>query len=246
MLRMLVAVSQATRDFHVEQGVDAANCVVLHNGVDLDEFRPRPPTYYLHRELHLAPRSRLLATIGQLGPRKGVDTVLAAAARLATGCPPVHWLVVGERTSTKRESVDFELRLHAMADAPPLAGHLHFLGRREDVPAILNECELLVHAARQEPLGRVLLEAASSGIATVATDVGGTREIFPTESDGALLVLSDEADVFAGAVGQLLRDDAFRQRVSYGVRRRAVQRFNIRRSADRLIELYRETIAAGA
>ena len=92
----------------------------------------------------------------------------------------MHWLIVGERTSNKDESRNFESGLRSTAAQPPLAGRVHFLGSIADVPRLMTECVLLVHAARQEPLGRVLLEAAASGLAVVATDVGGTREIFPT------------------------------------------------------------------
>ena len=54
---------------------------------------------------------------------------------------------------------------------------LFFPGFRQDIPAVLNEADILVHSAHHEPLGRVLLEAASSGQAIVATKVGGTPEI---------------------------------------------------------------------
>ena len=51
----LLAVSQATRDFHVAAGLAAEKLHVVYNGVDLEEFRPRSPTGYLHRELGLPP-----------------------------------------------------------------------------------------------------------------------------------------------------------------------------------------------
>ena len=132
-------------------------CVVLNNGVDLDEFQPRPPTGYLHRELDLPASARLIAVIGQLGLRKGTDVALAAALQIADNAPDVHWLIVGERTSNKAESHEFEALLRSIAAEQPLAGRVHFLGSRSDVAQLLNECTLLVHAARQEPLGRVLL-----------------------------------------------------------------------------------------
>jgi hypothetical protein len=66
----LVAVSHATRDFHVAQGLAAPKCVVVYNGVDLVEFQPRPSTGYLHRELSLPTGARLCGIIGQLGLRK--------------------------------------------------------------------------------------------------------------------------------------------------------------------------------
>lgn len=241
----LVAVSHATRDFHVSQGLDAANCVVLHNGVDLAEFRPRPSSGYLHRDLKLPPAARLIAVIGQLGLRKGTEIALTAAARVARSVPDVHWLLVGERTSNKPESLNFEDKLNASAAEPPLAGRVHFLGSRRDVSQLLPECMLLVHTARQEPLGRVLLEAAACGLAVIATDVGGTREIFPPESNAALLIPPDNPDELTDAALSLLNDEDYRRALSAAARRRAEQAFDIRVAAARLADLYRSLLKIG-
>jgi glycosyltransferase involved in cell wall biosynthesis len=234
----LVAVSDATRQYHISQGIAAAKCIVSHNGVDLEEFQPRPPTGYLHRELCLNGQTQLVATIGQLGPRKGVDVVLRTVSLIAEHMPNTRWLIVGERTSTKPESRDFALKLEAAAQVPPLSGRVHLLGTRYDVPQLLNECTLLVHAARQEPLGRVLLEAAASGVAVVATEVGGTREIFPAESDGAILVPPDDERALAEVTLALLENEPRRQSLARAARRRAEVAFDIRAAAQRLIAQY--------
>jgi glycosyltransferase involved in cell wall biosynthesis len=241
--RRLIAVSQATRDFHVVQGIDAPRCVVIRNGVDLKLFRPRPPTHYLHRELNLPNSARFVATIGQLGLRKGTDAALSAAWQVAHDLPDVHWLIVGERTSNKQESHDFAALLHEIANEPPVAGRVHFLGAREDVSDLLCECEILVHAARQEPLGRVLLEAAASGIAIVATDVGGTREIFPTEGDGAALVQPNDSSALATEVGSILTNDQRRRGMAHAARRRAQAAFDIEFAAKLLIQLYQAVLS---
>jgi glycosyltransferase involved in cell wall biosynthesis len=240
--RLLVAVSEATRQYHIAQGLDPEKCVVSYNGIDLDEFRHRPPTGYLHRELQLRPFARLIAVIGQLGLRKGTDVALAAAAKVVTEIPDVHWLIVGERTSTKDESREFEAALYSMAHRPPLVRHVHFLGQRPDVRVLLNECVLLVHAARQEPLGRVLLESAASGLPVVATNVGGTREIFPTNDDGAVLVPADDATAIADTVVELLQDDQRRRQMGKAGRGRAERQFDIRQAAARLIETYQSVL----
>jgi glycosyltransferase involved in cell wall biosynthesis len=239
----LVAVSRATRDFHVAQGLTAPKCVVVNNGVDLAEFQPQPATGYLHREINLPANARLCAVIGQLGLRKGTDVALAAALQVADQFSDVHWLVVGERTSTKDESREFEDLLRSIAADRLLAGHVHFLGSRTDVPALLAECHLLVHAARQEPLGRVLLEAAASGRAIVATDVGGTREIFPIEANAAILVPADDRSALADAVGSLLSDDERRHQLGAAARQRVESAFDIRNAAANLVEQYRDVLS---
>ena len=229
--------------FTSAQGLAAPKCVVVNNGVDLAEFQPRPSTGYLHRELNLPANARLCAVIGQLGLRKGTDVALAAALQIAEQFTDVHWLIVGERTSTKDESREFEDLLRSVAADEPLAGHVHFLGSRADVPALLAECDLLVHAARQEPLGRVLLEAAASGMAIVATDVGGTREIFPTDANAAILVPADDRSALANAIGSLLADDQRRHELGAAARQRAESAFDIRNAAANLVEQYRDVLS---
>lgn len=240
----LLAVSKATSDFHVAQGIDAGKCFVLYNGVDLDEFHPRPACGYLHRELQLPANTTLVAVIGQLGLRKGTEVAFAAAKLLAGEMPGIHWLIVGERSSNKAESLEFEALLQSLAGKPPLAGRVHFLGVRRDISRLMNECTLLVHTARQEPLGRVFLEATASGLPAVATDVGGTREIYPSEQDGAVLIRPDNPVELGAAVQLLLFDDARREALAVGARRRAEAVFDIRIAAATLIEQYRLALAS--
>ena len=174
----LFAVSNATRDFHVQQGIDSAKCVTLYNGIDLQEFRPRSATGSLHAELGIPASSRLLGCIGQIGLRKGQDVLLDAIEPILTPLD-LHLLIIGQRFSEKEEAVLFENRLRKCAQLPPFAERVHFLGIRNDIPKLLPELTLLVHAARQEPLGRVLLESLACGVAAIATEVGGTSEILP-------------------------------------------------------------------
>ena len=107
----------------------------------------------------------MLLTVGQIGLRKGWDTLAAAAAKL----PDVYFLLVGARFSKKAESVRYEEDARA-AFARVAPGRHRWLGVRDDVPALMGTADLLVHPARQEPFGRVLLEAAAAGLPVVATD----------------------------------------------------------------------------
>ncbi len=239
--RRLLAVSEATRQYHVAAGMTAERTHVLHNGVDLQRFHPRKPDGYLHRELGLPPGVALIGTIGQIGLRKGQDVVAQAARIVAEDAPDVHYLFVGERYSGKDESRRFEADLRA-ADSGQLEGRLHFLGFRDDVDRLLGELTMLVHPARQEPLGRVLLEAAASGTPVIATDVGGTREIFPPESAAARLVPPDQPETLARAIRGLLDDEPLRIRMAAAARQRAEEAFHVDRAVEGLVEHYRATL----
>lgn len=240
--RRLLAVSRVTRRFHVVAGLDPHKTVVLYNGVDLDAFRPRPPSGYLHRELNLPADAMLVGAICQISLRKGLDVLVPAAAQVAVPMPHVHFVHTGARLSDKPETVALEAALEQAATEGPLAGRLHRLGTRYDVERLLPELSLLVHPARQEPLGRVLLEAAASGVAIVATDVGGTREIFPLDGQAALLVPPGDPQALAAAMLALLDDPIKRRRLGAAARQRAEAAFDIRSAAAGLVEQYQNVL----
>lgn len=233
----LLAVSQATRDVHLRQGIDARRTEVCYNGVDLEQFRPRPPSGWLHRQLNLPADAILIGSIGQIILRKGQDVLLRAAARLRARAAGPHWLVVGARHSQKTETVEYEATLRAYVREQGLNKRVHFLGTLNQVEQMLPELTLLVHAARQEPLGRVLLEAAATGVPCVATNVGGTQEIFPTSCHARLVSPNDEA-ALATAVEALLESPQDRQNMARLARRHMEHLFDAEAAGRRQIEHY--------
>lgn len=239
----LLAVSEAVRAFHIDQGVDEAKARVIYNGVDLKAFRPREASGYLHKKLELPANSLLFAAIGQIGLRKAQDVLLHAFARLAIQHPEAHLLIVGERHSQKDEAVQFAEDLEVRARQPDLHGRVHFMGHCNDVASLLPELRGLIHAARQEPLGRVLLEAAACGVPVVTTNVGGTREIFPLEEYGGLLVEADDVAALAFAWERLFDDPVLHKRLADGARRRACEQFPLEKCVENLVMQYKEVLA---
>ena len=244
----LLAVSRAAGQFHRAQGVDGGRLHVLYNGVDLHRFRPGAGDGRVRRELGLSSRDPLLLTVGQISLRKGLDTLLEAASIVLESRPDVRWLIVGRRHSNKQESIEYEQQLAGALQQPPLRGRVLWLGERSDVPQLMRDCQLLVHAARQEPLGRVLLEAAASGLPVVATEVGGTGEIFePLSQDAepcshvpaALLAPPGQPAELAQRTTALLADAARRAEMGRQGRVLAAARFDATASARELASHYR-------
>ncbi|MCP4452681.1 MAG: glycosyltransferase family 4 protein [Planctomycetes bacterium] len=222
----LIAVSHATRQFHAAQGMRLDALQVIHNGVDAAQFLPGPATGMLKQALGLSRSALLVANIGQICLRKGQTVLAEAAVALADACPEAHYLFIGERHSQKTESVTYEQTIRLIFRDAGIEDRLFCLGFRNDVPSILNDVDLLAHAAHQEPLGRVLLEAAACGKAIVATDVGGTREIL-TDQVSALLVHPGEAQSLAAAMQRVLTDQALRMRLGEQARIRALEKFSL-------------------
>lgn len=242
----LLAVSQATRQFHVEQRLAPEKSFVLHNGVDLTRFapgtvaKPRP----LITELNLPQDALLLGVIGQIIQRKGLDRLVPLAEQLQSAAPQAHLLLIGDRPSQKEEAIRFEadVRRELTSAAP---GQVHFLGRRDDVHALLPQLDVLVHPARQEPLGRVLLEGAACGLPIVATAVGGTLEIFPPDQDAAAIVPAGDGEQLAAKVIELLRDPRRRSQLGSAARCRAESAFSADRASAALASHYAAVLRVG-
>ena len=243
--RRLLAVSRATRDWYLERGVDGHRLHVLYNGVDLEQFCPGKAQGNLHRELELPAELPILGGIGQIGLRKGWEVLLQSLHQVRRKFPQVHLTLVGERHSEKQEAIDYQQHLKELAGQDELQGHVHFLGRRGDVTDLLKQWTMLIHPARQEPLGRVLLEAAASGCPVVATDVGGTREIFPDDQQGALLVPAESPEQLANAICRLLAAPEMGRLLGETGRQRAEAQFAPAASADQLQKHYQAVASSG-
>ena len=240
----LVAVSHAAKRFFTEAGIPDSKINVVHNGVNQKRFCHREPTGVIHRELGLPNDARFLLSVGQLGMRKGVDDSLEVFSRIAREFPHLHMLVVGERHSEKAEAVEYENRLHSIANRKELLGRVHFLGRRNDIPRLMNESEILLHLAHQEPLGRVLLEAAASECCVLATNVGGTTEIFPLLEYAQILVSDSSPKCAAIALRDLLRDDGLRTQIARRAATRIRTHFCCERSSIEIGKIYRQLFAS--
>ncbi|MGY8769591.1 MAG: glycosyltransferase family 4 protein [Pirellulales bacterium] len=236
----LIAVSQATLDFHVTQGLDVSRSIVLHNGVDRTKFFPNAQDASitkpsLHEELQLDSDKPLIGWVGQLGARKGLDVLVAAATTVVAEFPQAHFVVCGSRHSVKDEAIAYVKDAYEVIEQSGLSDSFSFLEHRPDIDQLMRHWCMLVHTAKQEPLGRVLLEAAASGLPVVATAVGGTAEIFP--NDEAILVAPNQPAQTAESILGLLRSDELRRSYSEKVLARS-KYFDIESIAESFISLY--------
>lgn len=237
----LIAVSEATRAFHIDQGLDATRASVIHNGIDVSQFEHCDSARReVRAELCIPEDAVVMLTAGQIGLRKGLNTLAAAAAELSHSIFGLHWLLAGERFSTKAESIEFEQSVDGIFRSAEPQLIYHRLGWRSDMERVMSAADILVHTARQEPLGRVILEAAAAGLAIVATDVGGTSEIV-RHGESALLVPPDEPQMLAEAVRRVVESPELRGQLSAAAQKRIKTVFTVEACARQLADVWTAT-----
>jgi glycosyltransferase involved in cell wall biosynthesis len=230
-----IAISNSVREGLLASGVSEDRVTVVHNGVDLDRFRPGPPDPGLRAALGVPPDAFLVGHVGRIVPWKGQLEFLEAFARLAGRHPEVHALVVGNRS----DGADaYERRVVERASSPDLAGRVTLTGFRPDVAEVLKLCAAMVHSATSpEPFGRVLIEAMALGLPIVASASGGPLEIVDPGVTGFLVDPRDPERV-AGALEGLLRDPELRSRMGRAAVERARSRFSREAHAAGVAEVY--------
>ena len=213
----IVAVSDATRESLVRQGYPARLLVTVHNGAE--EPEPVEP-------VRLAEPPTVLE-VARLAEVKGQRVLIEALAGLeATG------VLVG---LDLEQGGAYRQRLAAEADR--LGARVVFAGYREDVPALIEGCDVFCLPSRAEGLPLVLLEAMSRARPVVATAVGGTPELVEHEKTG-LLVPPGDVGALREALERLLRDPDLARRLGENAGRRVRQRFSARAAAEQVLGLY--------
>lgn len=181
-VRFNVCVSESVREFsQTVGGLPAAKMRVIPNGVDRERFQQA-------RQIDLAPfgipaDSTVLVAIGRLTHQKGFDVLIEAVAPLLRQESNWHLLIVGEGEQ--------RAQLEELANRFEVSTQVHLAGWQRDVAGILKSSDLFVMSSRWEGMPNVLLEAMSSGVPMIATDVEGVRELLSGEKKEKLVIPGD-------------------------------------------------------
>jgi teichuronic acid biosynthesis glycosyltransferase TuaC len=179
---------------------------------------------------------RVILSVSNLFPNKGVDTNLHALKKLKdSGYDDVHYIVIGEGYEQKNF-----MRLTAELG---LERNVTFLGRlpRADTLAYMNACDVFSLPSRQEAFGIVYVEAMGFNKPVIGCWGQGAEDIITPELDG-LLVDPQNADDLALAFRRILGDPAFGARLAEAASIRAAE-FSWERNALSYIRLYKSTLA---
>ncbi len=214
---------------------------VVPNGIPLDRFEPGPPPPGLSDELSIPDGAPIACVVGRLTPWKGHQALLRAWPGVRARLPDARLLVVGE-VAFWEDSYGDDLR--ALAADLGIEGSVHWLGFREDVADLLRLSDLLVLPSTDEPFGRVVIEAMAVGRPVVATGSGGIPEIV-ADGETGLLVPPGPPEPLAEASVAVLGDRARATAMGEAGRRRALERFDVRRVARQVGEIYDAILGAG-
>jgi glycosyltransferase involved in cell wall biosynthesis len=195
---LVFAVSRHVQSGLVAGGVLPQRLRVLHSGVEISVSQPHDGID-LRRHLALPAHARVIGTVANLFPRKGLHIMLQALPSIVAAVPEAHYVVIGSGDK------EYVTRLQRMVDDHGLQNHVHYLGYQHSINPYLAGFDLYVHPALMEGFGIAVLEAMAMGKPVVATRTGGLPEIVEDGVTGLLVPAGDSA-ALAVNVLKLLED----------------------------------------
>jgi glycosyltransferase involved in cell wall biosynthesis len=177
----------------------------------------------------------LAASIAVLRKQKGIDVLIDAAPHILARLPEARVAIIGDGP-LRGELVGRAARLGL--DREPRFAFLPFGGSSQ---VHLASIDVFVLPSLWESLAIGLLEALACGVPTVATDVGGTKEVVVPET--GILVPPNDAGALADAVVRLLEDPGRRELMSRAARERHATHFTLVRMVEETAAVYERVLS---
>jgi glycosyltransferase involved in cell wall biosynthesis len=230
----IIAISEATKEYVLRLGAKPKKMTVIYNGVDVERFKIIPgKRECMRKKLGIPNDAKVVLTVRRMVYKNGVDTLLDCANLTVKKNPKLVFLAVGKGPDL--ENVRAQVRQLGLDANFRLAGFVS----DADLPSYYNLADVFVLPSKSgEGLPLVAMEAMACGLPVVATDVGGVKEILPSEY--GRLVRPNQPEALSEAVLDFAEAD-------FGARKAELhamveKRFSWDVNVQRLIQLYEELI----
>jgi glycosyltransferase involved in cell wall biosynthesis len=194
---------------------------VVRNGIDLERFA------YSNWSVCGKPS---IVGVGSLLPLKRWDRILRVVRQIRSKGIDCTLTIAGE--GPERAS------LERMAQELGVQGDAQFIGATSDVPELLKQSRLLVHASETEGCPNVVVEAMACGRPVVAMEAGDICLLVEDGKTGFVIRQGDE-ETFGQRVMQLLSDVELCRRMGLGARAKAEREFGLGRLVAETLAAYR-------
>lgn len=182
---LVAMVGQQVFHRYVQSGiVNAERAVTVLNGVPVQQFTPSAQRrQHARTMLGLADDAVVIGTVGRLVALKNQLQLIDQVPMLRQRCPRLRVVLVGD--GPLRDT------LSARVAELGLSGVVELLGARTDIQDLLQAFDIFALPSLTEGLSIALLEACASGLAVIASDVGGNPEVVRHGHTGILVQVGD-------------------------------------------------------
>jgi glycosyltransferase involved in cell wall biosynthesis len=168
----IISCSQSAILSHEEVGYDSRKFIVIPNGYNLEQFSVTPNSItLLRKELDIMSETYLIGMIGRFDPQKDHFNLICALKKVKQNYSGFKCILVGAGMDSNNEVLMTWIKENSLVD------NIILLGKRTDVPVIMNFLDIHVLSSLGEAFPNVIAEAMACGTPCVTTDVGDASYI---------------------------------------------------------------------
>ena len=205
--------------------------VYIPNGIKTNDLvqTDKHKILTIKKSLDINPTHWVLGTVARLVWFKGLHTLFAAMPDILKAHPDTTLLVIGD--GPLKQELEGQARELGISEA------IRFLGERNDVADLLVVMDMFVLPSVSEGMPITILEAMSTALPVVATNVGGIPELVVDGQTG-FLVSREQPNALAQAVIKLLGDENLRKKMGNAGKGRVAHVFSSRYMVAETARLY--------
>lgn len=239
---VMVANSHAGKAFNMRTlGLKDSRIEVVHNGVDVERFRPNPEAGRAFRRQHGIPsHAPLVAMVASFKRQKGQACFLRMARQVLQTIPNALFLVVGEPVRDDFEaSSRYRDEVLELAESLGLGARCRFLPNQKQIEAVYNACNLTALLSAREGTPNVVLESMACGVPVVVSDAADNATIVRDGVTGWLVPREDPTAAASRTIRGLSNRGEL-DRMAKAAREHTCREFSIQRAARKTERIYRK------
>jgi glycosyltransferase involved in cell wall biosynthesis len=237
--RKLIAVSDFTRRELTQcYGISEDKIRVIHNGVDTVKFQPAADKRKVKAELGFNPDDIAIVSVGRLYARKGLFTLIESMPVIVRKFPNAKFIISGKGQSNEMN------KLVTHAQRLGVKDNIIFTGYFPDkkLPKLYQAADVFAFSTFYEHHPFAVLEALSTGLPVVTTNVGGIPETISDGKDGFMCQPFNPKQ-FSDRILYLLEHPAAAQEMAFQARKTIEERFDWRIIVKKVLAVYNEVLS---
>lgn len=236
--RKIIAVSQFTKwELTEYYKIPPSKIRVIHNGVDINKFKPAENKRKVKAELGFNPDDIAIVSVGRLYARKGLFTLIESMPSVVKRFPNAKFIISGKGQSDEMS------KLIAHATKLDVINNIVFTGYYPDekLPLLYQAADVFAFSTFYEHHPFAVLEALSTGLPVVTTTVGGIPETIESGRNGFLVKPFDEK-ALADRILYLLDHPAEAAEMGAMARKTVVEQLDWRIVVKDTMDVYDESL----
>jgi len=192
-VKQFITVSNQTKLDWVKRGFKQEKIDVVHNGTNLEVFKPANNFDAIRKEWNITDDIRIISYLGRLDKDKGLETLIKAFALLLKSGKVTRLLIAGKPVIQGEE---YKKSLEQLVTDLGIEKYVRFLGHVANTTSVYQVSDVTVLPSQwSEPFGRTIIESMACGTPVVASRTGGIPEILTGEFQRGLFEPGNERDL---------------------------------------------------